>query len=205
MNLFYDACDTMFYTSFHVCDETEMPMMSAEFSTILDTLSQIEWDTLTDTSNLPVPPTNFDLMSIVLQDDNIALDYPVQTLKETGNLAINLKRYDTSKRLDDFWRTRINLIRFTLLQIDGTPVPSPGTNLGDEIQVHVTYPTVFNNTDGNKNNFKFVAQELHCNSDYITDRGKENDTLLTSTLNGFYVNLECTTGTITEETPFFSY
>ena len=36
MKLFYDACDTMFYTSFHVCNKNELPMMSDDFASILD-------------------------------------------------------------------------------------------------------------------------------------------------------------------------
>ena len=172
MTLFYDACDTMFYNSFHVCDQKELPMMSDDFSTILEALSQIAWDTLTDPDNVQPPPTNFDYISMVLVDDDKAVDYPIQTLKETGALAVNLKRYDTQQSLDRFWRIRLKDIRFTLLQSDGTPLPSPGVNNGDEIQVHVVYPTVFNNTNGDHEKFKFVAQELHCNSDYVTDRGK---------------------------------
>ena len=172
MTLFYDACDTMFYSYFHTCDQTEMPMMSDEFSTILGALSQIEWDDLTSTSNLPVPPTNFDLLSLVLYDDDQTNDFPVKELKDTGRLSVNLKNYDFSNRLDDFYRTRLNLIRFVLLQADGTPLPSPGVNLGEEIQLHIVYPTIFNNTNANREKFKFMAQELHCNSDYITDRGK---------------------------------
>ena len=48
MGLFYDACDTMFYSSFHICDMKELPMMSDEFTGILNALSNIEWDALTN-------------------------------------------------------------------------------------------------------------------------------------------------------------
>ena len=173
MALFYDACDTMFYSSFHKCDREEMPMMSDDFTVLLEALSQIKWDSLTDTSNFPVPPTNFKDLTIELMDNEAAVDYPIQTLKETGSLAINLRKYDKKHRLDDFWRNRVTLVSLTLLQADGSFVPSPGVLLGDDIQIRVIYPPYFNNTDGKGDKFKFLAQELHCNADYVIHEGNQ--------------------------------
>ena len=170
MALFYDACDTMFYSSFHKCDREEMPMMSDDFTVLIEALSEIKWASLTDTSNFPVPPTDFN-ERIEIVDNDAELDYPIQTLKETGSLAINLKKYDYAHRLDDFWRNRITLISLTLLKADGSYIPSPGLNLGEEIQVRVIYPPYFNNTDGHGDQFKFLAQELKCNADYVIHYG----------------------------------
>merc|ERR1719273_2799759 len=145
-------------------------MMSDEFSTMLESLSKIEWYAITDPDNVSPPPTGFGYISIVLMDDDQAVDYPIKTLKETGALSVNLRRYDTQHSLDRFWRIRLKDVRFILLQSDGSPLPSPGVNLGDYIQVHVVYPTVFNNTNGAHEKFQFVAGGFSCNSDYITDR-----------------------------------
>merc|ERR1712080_191441 len=151
MNLFYDVCGTRFFSSFHVCDQKELPMMSDDFTTILKALNDIQWDTLTDASDLPTP--TFDFVKLTLKDDDQTLDYPVKTLKELGRLNVNLKRYDPKNRFDDFWRIRLKLIRLTLLQADGKPAPSPGNSIGEEIQIHVVYPTVFNNTNESREKF----------------------------------------------------
>ena len=173
MALFYDACDTMFYSSFHKCDREELPMMSDDFTVILEALSQIKWDTLTDTSNFPVPPTDFPSVTLEIMDNDADVDYPIQTLKETGRLAINLRKYDKHHRLDDFWRNRISIISLALLQTNGSFVPSPGVLLGDDIQIRVIYPPYFNNTDENGVKYKFLAQEMHCNADYVIKKGNQ--------------------------------
>ena len=146
--------------------------MSDDFSTILDELEQIKWDVLTSEDNLPETPVTFTLVSFILKDDEQKNDFPVTELKNTSRLNVNVKNYDPTNRLDDFWRIRVNLIRFTLLQADGTPLPSPGLNSGEEIQFYVVYPTIFNNTDRNRDKFKFMAQELDCNADYVTNRDR---------------------------------
>ena len=169
--LMFDACDVLFYSSFTICDNQQIPMMSASFETILKALEEIEWDSLADIGNLPTQPTNFNWIEIVLLDDEDSLDYPVQTLKQTGNLSVNIKDYDPHHRLDDFWRTRLSNIRLTLLREDDTPIPSPGTSLGEEIFIFIQYPTVFNNTNGESEKFKFLGQDMYCNADYVTDRG----------------------------------
>ena len=161
------------YNSFHACNPADVPMMSEDFGTLLLDLKQIEWDTLMSTEDFPIPPVEFSALKIELKDDEPRLDFPVQTLKETGRLQINLKNYDQSGDFDDYWRIRINSIKFTLLQADGKPVPSPGRNIGEEIRFEVTYPPVFNDTNQNGEIFTFIAQDLKCPSYYITETGKK--------------------------------
>ena len=179
MPLFYDACDVLFYSSFSVCDADQIPMMSDDFSKILNALSEIEWQSLSDISKLPTPPTNFNWLTIFLVDDDQKVQYPVKTMQETGSLSVNLKEHDPHNRLDHFWRTRLSKIRLTLLREDNTPIPSPGVSLGEEIYVFVQYPLVFNNTNGEKEKYKFLGQDMYCNADYITDRGRKYLYLLT--------------------------
>ena len=87
---------------------------------------------------------------------------------------INLKNYDQSGDFDDYWRVRISSIKFTLLQADGKPVPSPGRNIGEEIRFEVTYPPVFNDTNQNGEIFTFIAQDLR----FIESNSDERSALL---------------------------
>ena len=173
LSLFVDKCDTMTYNSFHICNEQDVPMMSDDFGTLLLDLKQIEWDTLTSTEDFPVPPVEFSAVGIKLIDNESLLDFPVQTLKDTGRLQVNLKLSDPSGDFDDFWRVRISKIQFTLLQADGKPLPSPGTDQGQEVRFEVVYPTVFNDTNENGEIFTFIAQELKCQSYYVTEIGMQ--------------------------------
>ena len=171
MPLFYDSCDVLFYSSFTVCSSEELPMMTDQLETILEALSKIQWDSLADIGRLPTPPTKFNWITTYLVDDDAKVQYPVKTLKQTGSLSVNIKEHDPHHRLDDFWRTRLSNIRLTLLREDNTPIPSPGESLGEEIYVFVQYPTAFNNTNEDREKFKFLGQDMYCNADYVTDRG----------------------------------
>ena len=104
LNLFVDACDSMTYNSFHICNTNDVPMISDDFGTLLQDLKQIEWDALTSTEDFPLPPVEFPAVRIELTDNEDLLDFPVQTLKDTGSLEVNLK---LSRRCDEnAWHSR---------------------------------------------------------------------------------------------------
>jgi hypothetical protein len=60
-------------------------------------------------------------------------------------------------------------MRMVLLDRNNTPVPSPGTGFGQYINIQITYPTIFNDTDSTRSKVKFLAQGSVCPADYYTD------------------------------------
>jgi len=89
-------------------------------------------------------------------------------LRNTSEVGINLRDLDINNRFDDFWRIRIETIKITLLDENASPIQSAGTDFGEEIQIKIRYPTLFNDTDNYKNSNSFLAQNFACNSDYVT-------------------------------------
>ena len=53
MVLYRDFCDTIFYHSFTICNEDDVPLMGDEFDKLLLKLNNIAWDSITSSSNLP--------------------------------------------------------------------------------------------------------------------------------------------------------
>jgi len=46
--------------------------------------------------------------------------------------------------------------------------PSPGTEPGSYIEVGITYPTIFNDTNFSREKQSFLAQDFFCKPDYFT-------------------------------------
>lgn len=70
---------------------------------------------------------------------------------------------------DKFWRVRLDMIRVILLDEFNKPIPSPGSDLGGYIQIRITYPTTFNDTNLNNDKLAFLAQDFFCSADYFTN------------------------------------
>ena len=83
-------------------------------------------------------------------------------------MDVNLKDLDTTHRFDDFWRNRIDTMKLLLLDAESNPIDSSGISTGEEIQIKIQYPTLFNDTDNLKNSNSFLAQNSVCNADYVT-------------------------------------
>jgi len=171
LSLYTDYCDAKFYHSFMLCSMEEAPLMSDDFELLLQKLDALQWDSITSTSNLPGTPIKFGYPNpvwLTLQDQPLAHNYPIQLLKNNSKLEVNLKDYDVSGNFERFWRVRIDMIRLVLLDTEGGYIDSPGTQFGDDIQVLVTYPTLFTDTDQSSERYLFLAQDFVCTSDYTT-------------------------------------
>eukprot|EP00088_Acartia_fossae_P015951 TRINITY_DN18860_c0_g1_i1.p1 TRINITY_DN18860_c0_g1~~TRINITY_DN18860_c0_g1_i1.p1 ORF type:complete len:215 (-),score=24.29 TRINITY_DN18860_c0_g1_i1:105-653(-) len=92
----------------------------------------------------------------------------ISTLKNTSEIAINLKDLDSFGRFDDFWRIRLETLKLVLLDTSNNPLQSHGLSYGEGIQIRIRYPTVFYDTDFNNIEHSFLAQNFECNSDYST-------------------------------------
>jgi len=171
LSLYTDFCDAKFYHSFMLCSTEEAPLMSDNFELLLQKLSALQWDSITSTSNLPGTPIKFGYPNpvwLTLEDQPQNHNYPIQLLKNNSKIEVNLRDYDVNGNFDRFWRVRIDMIRLVLLDSQLDYIPSPGTQFGDDIQVLVTYPTLFNDTDQNSSRFLFLAQDFVCTSDYTS-------------------------------------
>merc|ERR1739838_813903 len=165
MELYIDYCDAKFYHSFTDCKST-IPLMSDKFEVLLDKLSEIKWDSITDSNNLPGIPIKFGPVKITVEDDLDQYRYPISTLKKESRIDVNIKEHDPYHNLDKYWRVRIDMIRIVLLDENEDPLPSPGDELGEEIQSLITFPTIFNDTDYFKAGHTFLCQDYFCPADY---------------------------------------
>jgi len=195
MPIFISSCDNLMYNAFYTCDQTEMPMMSEEFSkliTDLDTI-QLTYDFAIDHLGNKHPqqfgegdnvdgPYGFAISDGLLPrpEGNATRNYPVSSLKDSGTMTINMKDYDPirndgTQEFDEYWRVRIDMVRLILYQKDGTPVPSPGNTAGGYIRIKVDYPTAFNDTDEDFQSHMFVATDFHCTPTYYTSEECERN------------------------------
>ena len=113
-------------------------------------------------------PTEFNSQIIRISDDFID-SKPVTELKNTTQSVINLKDYWYPQ--DQYylqWRLRIEEIRAILLDQNENLVPSNGR---DNIQIEITFPTLFNDIDFFKNIHTFVGQNFFCRPTYYTKPG----------------------------------
>ena len=146
--------------------------MSDDLETLLDKLIEIQWESVVSDAEIPGKPVEF--IGRFDVDSNTELvyggvkNYYVDTLRSTYHMDLNIKDLDIYNRFDDFWRIRIDTMKLLLLDADDNPIDSAGTSTGEEIQIKIQYPTVFNDTDYRKNSNSFLAQNSACNSDYVT-------------------------------------
>jgi hypothetical protein len=105
---------------------------------------------------------NFDLMKEYI------FIFLIKILKNNSRVSINLADYDIYGYFDKFWRVRLNMMRVLLLDEFDKPIPSPGTEPGSYIEVGITYPTIFNDTNFGREKQSFLAQDFFCKPDYFT-------------------------------------
>ena len=172
LSLYLDYCDAEYFNSFKSCDDQSLPYMSDDLETLLDKLIEIQWESVVSDAEIPGKPVEF--IGRFDVDSNTELvyggvkNYYVDTLRSTYHMDLNIKDLDIYNRFDDFWRIRIDTMKLLLLDADDNPIDSAGTSTGEEIQIKIQYPTVFNDTDYRKNANSFLAQNSACNSDYVT-------------------------------------
>ena len=155
MPIFISSCDNLFYNAFYTCDQNEMPMMSEDFSTLIEDLNaiQLTYDFAIDHIGNEHPqqfgegdnvdgPYAFAITDGLLPypDGNTTREYPVTSLRDTGTMTINMKDYDPirndgTKEFDEYWRVRIDMVRLIMYQKDERPIPSPGETAGGYIRV----------------------------------------------------------------------
>merc|ERR1712136_344267 len=164
MPIFISSCDNLMYNAFYTCDQTDMPMMSEEFSKLMRDLDAIDLtyefaynhlgnkhpQQFGEGDNVDGPYA-FAISDGLLPrpEGNATRNYPVSSLRDSGTMTINMKEYDPIRK-------------------DGTPIASPGTSAGGYIRIKVDYPTVFNDTDEEKQSQMFVATEYACTPTYFT-------------------------------------
>jgi hypothetical protein len=176
MPIFISSCDNLFYNAFHTCDQTDIPMMSADFGALLEELNVID---LTYTFAIPQIANEHIIQfgegenvdapyAFKITDDLLPREYPVTSLKETGTMTLNMKDYDTNREFDDYWRVRLDMVRLVMYKKDGMPIPSRGQSSGYYIQVEVEYPSVFNDTDKYTQPQMFSATQKPCTPTYYT-------------------------------------
>jgi len=172
LSLYLDYCDAEYFNSFKSCDDQSMPYMSDDLNTLLDKLFKIRWESVVSDSEIPGKPIDFTGRFDVDSDTELVYggvkNYYVDTLRSTYHMDLNLKDLDIYHRFDDFWRIRIDAMKLLLLDAESNPIESAGTSTGEEIQIKIQYPTLFNDTDNHKASNSFLAQNSACNSDYVT-------------------------------------
>ena len=84
----------------------------------------------------------------------------------TSQTIINLKDFIDEDQYNAQWRWRIDELSLVFLDKDGNVVQTKGS--GDEyaIQVGVTFPTLFNDTDPNKDTQTFLGHKWYCLCSY---------------------------------------
>ena len=150
MPIFISSCDNLFYNAFHACDQSDMPLMSEDFSKLIEELNAIDLTyafAMDQIANEHIEqfgegdnvegPYAFAITDAGLPrpDGNYTRSYPVTSLRETGTMTINMKDYDLSREFDEYWRVRLDMVRLVMYQIDGSPVPSPGNTADGYIRV----------------------------------------------------------------------
>ena len=172
MTLYLDFCDANFYHTFETCDTQKMPSMSADLDTMLKSLIDIQWDSITSDSRLPGTPTEFDSIFRVKEKHvylNGTKNYIINNLRDKFETEINLKDLDTTNDFDSNWRIRIEQVYLVLYDEDGYPLQSNSDEVGRNIQINIKYPTVFNDTDSRHESHTFLALDFDCYSNYATE------------------------------------
>ena len=93
---------------------------------------------------------------------------PVNQLTTTKNALINFKDFLPANDYGKQWRYRIDKLRVLALDKDGVLIQSPGTGFGEGISLGVTFPSIFNDTDSERQHHTFLAQHFYCRSTYVT-------------------------------------
>ena len=82
---------------------------------------------------------------------------------------VNFKDFYTADEYGEQWRWRIKSLRLFPLDLSGNIIESPGIGFDEEISFGITFPPVFNDTDGSRDSHTFLAQHFYCRSTYITE------------------------------------
>ena len=165
MVLYEDFCDALFYHSFTECSADQTPIMADDFSVLLQKLKSLQWDLVE--AVLDPPPFGFHRNLLIEDVDNFTR--PISYLKNSTNLALNLKDYLDNPGASYRWR--IDRLEVRLLDDQGNLIPSNSPYDKDRIRIQITNPNVFNNTNGMGDQYSFVGKYTKCLFSYITDTG----------------------------------
>ena len=165
MVLYEDFCDALFYHSFTECSADQTPIMADDFSVLLQKLKSLQWDLVE--AVLDPPPFGFHRNLLIEDVDNFTR--PISYLKNSSNLALNLKDYLDNPGASYRWR--IDRLEVRLLDDQGNLIPSNSPYDKDRIRIQITNPNVFNNTNGMGDQYSFVGKYTKCLFSYITDTG----------------------------------
>jgi hypothetical protein len=174
--LFADYCDATFYHAFSPCHGSDIPLMSDDFLTIIEKLGKIQWGAITSSESLPGVPIQFgnpNPIRLYIHDNETFLyDQPVGLLRNNSLVRINIQSYDKYEHFKDFWRVRVSMLRMILLDENDKPLASPGEGFGEQIEVLIKYPTIFNDTSFDRKVCQFMSPKFICSSDYYYSEGK---------------------------------
>ena len=139
--------------------------MADDFSVLLQKLKSLQWDLVE--AVLDPPPFGFHRNLLIEDVDNFTR--PISYLKNSSNLALNLKDYLDNPGASYRWR--IDRLEVRLLDDQGNLIPSNSPYDKDRIRIQITNPNVFNNTNGMGDQYTFVGKYTMCLFSYITDTG----------------------------------
>ena len=90
---------------------------------------------------------------------------PIETIKATNSVSINLWNYMESTMSNRYVRMRITNIHVILKGKNGTEILSSNSNKG-KVRFEIKLPTEFTDVDGHRNQHKFVAYGYKCYAEY---------------------------------------
>lgn len=81
--------------------------------------------------------------------------------------TVTLKDFMNEDQYFKQWRWRIEKLGVLLLDQNGDVIPTYEQDYSHAIKIGVTFPTLFNDTDPNKDVQTFLGHELYCRSTYV--------------------------------------
>ncbi len=168
-SLFTDYCDASLYLSFNRCSRDLLPTMGDTFDQILQKLRSLQWESLFSLHTFPGIPKQFNgnyiLNSTTLNKYGLSI---MDELKFNNEIRINLNDLDEANKFAKFYRIRIDSTSLVLLNHDGQLIQSKGKTFGNDIQIEIRFPMIFNDTDQFGTKHTFLAHDFTCQSDYTT-------------------------------------
>ena len=169
-----DFCDALFYHSFTECTLQDAPLLSDDFSKLLDKLNKLQWDSVKGDNNLGTPPTEKEI-TIYIEDTNSTSSpyrHLISEFMTSSNITVNFKHFMLDSDFKSLRRWRLSDVQVYLCDESGQTIKSHGDSYRDRIQIKVVYPTIFNDTDTQNNVYTFIGPNDDCISAYVVEGGK---------------------------------
>lgn len=112
----------------------------------------------------PDYPSRFNRFVVI--EDVDEYHKPLFEMLSTSKTSVNLKDYMDDDLYHMQWRWRIDELDVLLLDQNGNVIQTNGQDFSDAISIGVTFPSLFNDTDPNKEGQTFLGHEFYCRSTY---------------------------------------